>query len=60
MRRFIATVTLAAAAVLVGSGTALANGGPEHGDDIDIVVVDNTVVVCGDFSLCAGDVSIGG
>ncbi|MFF5972141.1 hypothetical protein ACFY7C_11550 [Streptomyces sp. NPDC012769] len=56
MRKLIATVTLAAAAVLVGSGTALAhNGGAEFLEGPDVVVVDHTVVVCGDFSLCQGD-----
>ncbi|GAA3395944.1 hypothetical protein [Streptomyces roseoviridis] len=55
MRKLIATVTLAAAAVLAGSGTALAHNGTEFLDGPDVVVVDNTVVVCGDFSFCQGD-----
>ena len=55
MRKLIATVTLAAAAVLAGSGTALAHNGTEFLDGPDVVVVDHTVVVCGDFSFCQGD-----
>ncbi|MFD5329140.1 hypothetical protein [Streptomyces sp. NPDC127092] len=56
MRKLIATAALAAAVVLTGSGTALAHGW--EGTDSDapsVTVVDNTVVVCGDFSLCQGD-----
>ncbi|MET9951699.1 hypothetical protein ABZ135_09135 [Streptomyces sp. NPDC006339] len=57
MRKLIATVTLAAAAVLAGSGSALAHsgGGEFFAEGPDVVVVDHTVVVCGDFSICQGD-----
>ncbi|MEU9998893.1 hypothetical protein ACGFYP_12070 [Streptomyces sp. NPDC048370] len=60
MRRTLATFALAAVAVLGGSGVALAHtgpdfGGPDFSNDNDVVVVDHTVVVCGDFSFCAGD-----
>ncbi|MFI8964926.1 hypothetical protein ACIGO8_22745 [Streptomyces sp. NPDC053493] len=55
MRKIIATFALATAAVLAGSGTALAHEGPSWLDDSDVTVVDHTVVVCGDFSLCQGD-----
>ncbi|MGW6565152.1 hypothetical protein [Streptomyces sp. NPDC054975] len=64
MRRTLVTFALAAAAVVLGSGTALAHTGPEFdgpdfSNDNDVVVydveVDHTVVVCGDFSLCQGD-----
>ncbi|MFG2328447.1 hypothetical protein ACGFMM_02360 [Streptomyces sp. NPDC048604] len=55
MRKIIATFALAAAAVLGGSGTALAHNADVI-DGPDVVVVDHTVVVCGDFSTCAGDV----
>jgi hypothetical protein len=60
MRRTIATLALAAAAVLAGSGSALAHGGPEHHSDNDVHVVEHgdvdvTIIVCGDFSECEGD-----
>ncbi|MET9374734.1 hypothetical protein ACFYV5_33615 [Streptomyces sp. NPDC003035] len=66
MRKTIATLALAAAAVLAGSGSALAHGGPgwdgpdfstEISNDTHLVEVevDHTVVVCGDFSECEGD-----
>ncbi|MFI8822668.1 hypothetical protein [Streptomyces sp. NPDC053431] len=56
MRKFIATAALAAAVVLSGSGTALAHGYLDEGDGPSVTVVDNTVVVCEDFSSCAGDI----
>ncbi|MFG3345216.1 hypothetical protein ACGF1Z_09130 [Streptomyces sp. NPDC048018] len=56
MRKFIATAALAAAVVLSGSGTALAYGYDDEGDAPSVTVVDHTVVVCGDFSDCAGDI----
>ncbi|GAA2802195.1 hypothetical protein [Streptomyces showdoensis] len=56
MRKFIATAALAAAVVLSGSGTALAHGYGDEGDGTNVVtVVDHTVVVCEDFSICTGD-----
>ncbi|MFC8507522.1 hypothetical protein ACFU3J_20915 [Streptomyces sp. NPDC057411] len=57
MRKFIATAALAAAVVLSGSGTALAHGygDGDGGDDTVVTVVDHTVVVCEDFSICTGD-----
>lgn len=63
MRKTLVTFALAAAAVVLGSGTALAHGGPDFdfgggpdfSSDNDVVFVDHTVVVCGDFSLCQGD-----
>ncbi|MFB7862314.1 MULTISPECIES: hypothetical protein [unclassified Streptomyces] len=56
MRKFIASAALAAAVVLSGAGTALAHGYDDEGDAPSVTVVDNTVVVCGDFSYCAGDI----
>ncbi|MER7520890.1 hypothetical protein [Streptomyces sp. NPDC126499] len=55
MRKLIATVTLAAAAVLAGSGTALAHNGTEFLDEPGVSVAETTVVVCNDFSFCQGD-----
>ncbi|MFD7321137.1 hypothetical protein ACFV9D_08585 [Streptomyces sp. NPDC059875] len=59
MRKTIATLALAAAAVLAGSGMALAHEDPEYGDsDVYLVEhgpVDVTIFVCGDFSACQGD-----
>lgn len=55
MRRTLVTFALAAAAVFAGSGAALAHGGPDFSSDNDVIVVEHTVVVCGDFSFCAGD-----
>ena len=60
MRKFIATAALAAAVVLSGSGTALAHDYMDDNDtpSVNLVEVEteSTVVVCGDFSECAGDV----
>ncbi|MFJ3584270.1 hypothetical protein ACIPPS_18790 [Streptomyces sp. NPDC090127] len=59
MRKTLVTLALTAAAVLGGSGAALAHGGPEFGDNDVYVVehgpVDVGIVVCGDFSVCVGD-----
>ncbi|MEV6328765.1 hypothetical protein [Streptomyces sp. NPDC051909] len=55
MRKFLATAALAAAVVLSGSGTALAYGYEDGSDGDSVTVIDHTVVVCGDFSICAGD-----
>ncbi|MEU7030708.1 hypothetical protein ACF065_31600 [Streptomyces sp. NPDC015232] len=56
MRTFIASAALAAAVVLTGAGTALAHGYEDDSDGSSVTVVDNTVVVCEDFSICAGDI----
>ncbi|MET8504062.1 hypothetical protein ABZV60_05350 [Streptomyces sp. NPDC004787] len=56
MRTFIASAALAAAVVLTGAGTALAYGYEDDSDGSSVTVVDNTVVVCEDFSICAGDI----
>ncbi|WP_370412578.1 hypothetical protein [Streptomyces fradiae] len=55
MRKFLATAALAAAVVLTGSGTALAHGYEDDSDGNSVTMVDHTVVVCGDFSMCGGD-----
>ncbi|WP_418956903.1 hypothetical protein [Streptomyces tritici] len=59
MRKIIVTFALAAAATLAGSGTALAAHDDPFAVEVeapDVVVADHTVVVCGDFSVCTGDV----
>ncbi|MFJ3902369.1 hypothetical protein [Streptomyces sp. NPDC090025] len=55
MRKLIATFALASAAVLAGAGAAVANDGPEFGDETVVTQIDHTVVVCSDFSFCTGD-----